>query len=369
MSALHRYPEDKDKKASNLLKPYQPKPPKAWKTFLAFSPLTGSALYLCWIRLLNSGALNQLVTECSGANYRTGSRILDRFICANVKFYRAALAPTNPPFFSGDVSSIAACAIIPLIESIRSSPPKGVQYPMVTGLAAQTFGRGAIYPLFWSTFISSGAARRQPSESSGSYIHQYDAEGALLASVLGFIIPGAGMSITKSAHWTLLWFIYPITLSVVQTTYSFLRRTLTAYHPTHEISQRRAYHLLQANYFLQFLYATTLHLKVLGPRLFHIDQLKDLMRLTFKIPSIETTPLSKIAYQVIQWDGVVLFASSLIATLGIARSKAEALKIAAFDLLATAACGTGGAMAGIWAWREHRLHGERAVYHEIMRGV
>jgi len=93
------------------------------------------------------------------------------------------------------------------------------------------------------------------------------------------------------------------------------------------------------------------------------------MSLTFSIPSIKTTPLSKIAYQVIQWDGVFLFASSLVATLIFARTKTEAAKIAAFDLLATAACGTGGALAGIWAWREHRLHNERAVYHEVMRGI
>jgi len=368
MSIRHR-PHVSDKKGSERLKRHQPKPPSYLKTILAFAPFAGSAVYLCWARLNKSGALDELITSCSGASYRTGSRLLDKLICANIKFYREALSPSNPPFFPGDVSSISACALIPLIESLRSNTPKPMQHPLITGLAAQTFGRGAIYPLFWSAFISSGAARKHPSESLGTYIHQYEAEGALLASVLGFILPGLGMSITKSSHWTLAWFIYPITLSLVRKSYSTLRRLFTNYHPPYEVSQQRAYYILQAAYFVQFLYATTLHLKVLGPRLFHPDKLKALMNLTFSIPSINTTALSKIAYQVIQWDGVILFVSSIVATFSFARSKTEFAWIAAFDLLAAAACGTGGALAGIWAWRERRLHDERAVYHEIMRGI
>jgi len=367
--SIHHRPEQKGEEGSKILEPHQPKPPSPLKTLAVFVPFTASAIYLCWARLLKSGALDHLVSGCTGASYRTGSRLLDKFICSNVKFYLEALAPSNPPFFSGDVSSIAACALIPLVESLRSNTPKIMRYPVVTGLAAQTFGRGAIYPLYWSAFISSGAARKEPSKSTGSYIHQYEAEGALVASLLGFVLPGLGMSITKSAHWTLAWFIYPISLSIIQKSYSFLRRWLTAYHPPHEISQKRAYHLLQISYFLQFLYATSMHIKVLGPRLFNPEQLKQLMGVTLNIPSINTTTVSKIAYQVIQWDGIVLFASSVVATFAFARTKKEAAKIALFDLLATAACGTGGALAGIWAWRERRLHDERAVYHEVMRGV
>lgn len=361
--------EQRDNKNSQLLKHLQPKPPPYWKTLLIFGPFTAGSVYLCWVRLVKSGALKDIVSSCSTAFYRSGSRLLDRFLCANVTFYRAALSPSNPPFFAGDVSSIAACALIPLIESLRSNTPESMKYPMVTGLAAQTFGRGAIYPLFWSSFLSSGAARSLPSESIGTFIHQYDAEGALLATLLGFVIPGLGMSITKSAHWTLAWFVYPITLSLISKGYPVIRRLMTPYHTNHEVSQRRAYYFLQASYLLQFLYATGLHIKVLFPRLLHRDQLKALMGLTFSIPSIKTTPLSKIAYEVIQFDGLVLFASSIVATFGFARTKTEALKIALWDLLAIAACGTGGALAGIWAWRERRLREERLVYHEVMRGI
>jgi p-aminobenzoyl-glutamate transporter AbgT len=177
------------------------------------------------------------------------------------------------------------------------------------------------------------------------------------------------MSISKSTNWTLAWFIYPITMSFIQRLYSTLRRTWTAIQPTYKESQKRAYYFLQATYFLQFLYATTLHIKVFGPRVFHLDQLIKLVHLETSIPPTNSAnhELTKTAYQVVQWDEVFMFTSSLIATLAFARTKSEAIKIAVFVLIATITCGTGSAMACIWAWREQRLHFERVIRHEALK--
>jgi hypothetical protein len=122
-------------------------PPDYWKTLLAFTPIVGSAIYFCWARLYRTGAFSQLLSGSSDIQIRIGSQFLDKLINFNINFYQAALDTSNPPVLLGAVSSTAACAFFPLVESLRISAPKQIQYPLITGLAAQTMGHGVIYPL------------------------------------------------------------------------------------------------------------------------------------------------------------------------------------------------------------------------------
>jgi len=69
--------------------------------------------------------------------------------------------------------------------------------------------------------------------------------------------------------------------------------------------------------------------------------------------------LVKNCFHTMQYDALFVFTSSMVATLSFARNKKEAVKLGVWNFVATALFGTGGALTGVWAWREKRMRKER----------
>ncbi|TDL17519.1 hypothetical protein BD410DRAFT_680929, partial [Rickenella mellea] len=241
---------------------------------------------------------------------------------------------------------------IPLIESQRKNTPNILSKPVILGVVSQVLGRGTTYPTWWSIFVSSGGARRTPEESLGSEIDQYDAEGALLAILLGYIVPALTSTMSKSSGWTLTWFIYPITVSFLRSAYTRLRLRFSGPPKDIQKSYDLGYKITMLSYAIGFIYAAIPHIAVLVPRLPHPDMLRALLGVDFSVPEDRDTPFTKVVYHAIQWDAVVTFVGSLVATLSFSRSKYESLKITVWNIASVLIFGTGASLTGVWAWRE-----------------
>ncbi|KAG6852726.1 hypothetical protein C0991_009528 [Blastosporella zonata] len=330
-----------------------------WLTSVRFVPFLALALNFGWRAVISSGSIPYL---------RWGSFVgfgpLDKLFSLHA-MQLAVMAPINPPFFIGAVSSIYACAMIPLVESYRHPMNSLFSSQTWVSLASQILGRGVVFPVWWTGFINAGGMRAKPDESNGAHIHPYDAEGILAANILGFVVPALMMSLTKQSTWSFVWWLYPISYTLIPRAWKSLRSLFSGEIPDSKVVadkklQDRAYLIIQFLYLTAFVYATTMHLSVVIPRLFHPPLLEALFGVSFSIPSPEDkVSIPRIAYQFIQWDAMALFGSSIVATLSLGRTAGEKIKLALWGLLATLVCGSGGTMAGVWAWRERRLYNER----------
>jgi len=263
--------------------------------------------------------------------------------------------------------------VIPWVESVRERAPRTPPYtstfaqrfdslvlnPLFTNAFAQSLGGAIIYPFYWASFISSTQARKWPSLSPGSAIPQIPAESNLVSFVLGFVIPGVAMKYSKNTTWSLIWWFFPFTTFVYRGLYSYVR---TRFCKSIQSSTETAYWITQATYLVGFLYATIFHLIVLVPMFYPKVQwaiLKALLGPTLSAPS-PSTDLPWTVLHILQYDAILIFGSAVVATLvGFARTKKEAVRLAVWNVFAIVFCGTGGAIAGVWMWREQRLKRER----------
>ncbi|TDL17517.1 hypothetical protein BD410DRAFT_546088 [Rickenella mellea] len=333
--------------------------PAYWKTMVISAPFTAAAINFTWRKMISSGAIPPLLSSCPTFPIHTGVNPLDKFLCGSVSFLQAGLDPSNPPFLGGYMSSFTTCAIIPLIESQRMKTPGILSQPAILGVVSQVLGRATVYPTWWSLFVSSGGARRTPEESVGSEIDQYDAEGALVAVLIGFSLPALKFVTSRSSGWTLTWFLYPFTISLLRAVYPKLRRHLSGSPKDVKDSQELGYTITMLTYAVDFICATVPHLIVLVPRAAHPDMLKALFGLNANVPEDANTSFIKVVFHTIQWDGLITFVSSLVATLSFSRSKWETLGLTVWNFASAVMFGTGGSLTGVWAWREMRMKSER----------
>ncbi|KIJ45874.1 hypothetical protein M422DRAFT_29539 [Sphaerobolus stellatus SS14] len=327
----------------------------AYASILAAPALGAAAIRYGWMRLIRTGSISILANTPPVVH--TGISFLNKFITGNVNFLKAGLDPSIPPFLRGFLSSFLTCAYIPFIEASRTEPR--VSYPWLVGTMGQLLGRGIAYPIWWSVFAASGAARPTPVESAGSAIRDhYTAEGNLLAVVLGFLIPNLAFVKTQEDSWTLTWFLHPLSMALIQKLYVVLRTRLSG--PPHDTQDiRDGTHLLTlATCAVGFCYASIIHFRVMFPRIFN-GQWKNLLGLDFSIPAEGTVSLAENVFHTLQWDAVSVFVSSLVAVLAFARNKSQAWKIAVWDLVGTLLFGTGGTLNVLWIWREVNLKRDR----------
>ncbi|KZT40435.1 hypothetical protein SISSUDRAFT_1044357 [Sistotremastrum suecicum HHB10207 ss-3] len=330
--------------------------PSRLMTYLGFIPISLASFAMIWGYLLGSGLPTKLSQMSSS----------DLFM--HTSFFQTAMDPSIPPFFCGFVSSLAILALIPYAESLRSERPRNkhildriVLNPFLTNAVAQMFGGAFMYPLYWASFICSGEARKYPAQASHSEIPQAAAESLLFSFVLGFILPSTLMKFFPNHSYIVtLWWAFPLTITLLQYLYITFRPKISS--STSAKSLERAYFLTQGTYLIAFLFSTVFHLSTLIPMFNPIrTSLPRLINLLVPpLRILPPTPSPVVALQIMQVDSLFLFAGAIMMTLvAFPRTWKEAGKLAAWNVFGVVVCGTGGAIAGVWMWREWRLMGER----------
>ncbi len=333
-----------------------------WRTVLAATPYSAAAIWFYWARLFQCGICSYL----RGLPPLTITRIsfIDGFLSWNVHLIKEALNPNIPPFLSGFVSSLATVTYLPIIEASRESPNVPLS-PFWTGIYTQCFGRGVLFPWWYSTFAATpGASRRSPGHARGSSISQYDAEANLFTILSGYIIPAILMSKTRSEGWILTWFLYPFTFALLPKFYKSIRKLISCTPKNHRASTDRGHQITLLVYIIGFVYASYLHLSVCAPIMLDPVAMKELLapRVTFPTPSsVSKDPLgvAKTILEAIRWDAWITFFASIGATMAFARSKREAIRLAIWAPIGLTVFGTGGVLNAVWFCRELRLKKDR----------
>ncbi|KAJ8508550.1 hypothetical protein ONZ45_g9184 [Pleurotus djamor] len=298
---------------------------------------------------LSSGLGDDLAKACSASDspylhHVSGLHGLDGFLCNLVAFFHAILEPKVSPvlmYFMGTAGGLMA---FPLIEAQRQSRPLLLAFPMIVGLLGQSITIGLTMTLYWPIFIWRGSANLVSHPTV--HVTQADAEAIVFATFVGTIIPSVGLMVLRDPTVTALWQIFPMFASA-----AFMGHKL--FRPSHRHSQS-GYKTIRTLYIGSFIAASSMHLAIVGPKLFDVPALLAFFPSTSPLPLAAS--LTSKTEDFLKWDLVFAFGSSILGTLWFARDAAEVLTFAIWHAFAIPLFGPGASMTAIFLWRESVLN-------------
>ncbi|KAJ7733281.1 hypothetical protein B0H14DRAFT_3517424, partial [Mycena olivaceomarginata] len=259
----------------------------AYTPLVAFPVLSALALNLTLGNVVASGLAPELESQCSGtleSPYRlqyTGSNAIDVTLCTLVSFFHLAFTPPVRPLLTYFLATSFPLFAIPAFEAVRTGRPTVLALPVVLGLAGQLWTIGAMIPLYWLAFILSGAASAKPSPSASSSVSSAHAQAVSFGLLAGAVAPSVSLLMLEDPY---------------------------------------AGHLL-AFYIITFIVGSSIHVGTL----FATPSLRDVF-LPSVAPRIGEAPELNVL-NLLQWDAVFAFGSTLLATVWFARTTSQALTI------------------------------------------
>ncbi|KAF7305154.1 hypothetical protein MKEN_01230600 [Mycena kentingensis (nom. inval.)] len=296
-----------------------------------FSVLSALALKQTGGNAVASGLAASLEQQCSAAlsPHRlpyVGIPAIDDALCGFVTFFHIAFTPKVRPvlhYFFGNALVLLA---IPALEAARPGRHYLLGLPVLYGLAMQLF----TVPFCLYTGSSS--------------FSQTPTNGLAFGIFIGAAVPSACLILLQDPKMTALWQLFPVWQFAAQSAHLLVRRS--AVHGS-------GFPWIQALYICAFLVASSTHVATVfgGPDLKHLF-----------VPALSPRIGAQTTLQVLdllQWDMLFAFASTLLGTVWLGRTRREVLLIALWNVVGSALFGPGAAISAVALWRESHLH--RAV--------
>ncbi|KAJ6488520.1 hypothetical protein C8R47DRAFT_482572 [Mycena vitilis] len=319
-----------------------------------FPVLTALALRLIVGNVIASGLRPQLLAQCPQAlqsleltPYRLDYTTLpsvDNALCRMVSFFHLALTPTVRPLLSYFLGTSLPLLALPALESVRPNRPALLALPVLVGLAGQLFTAGAVLPLYWLLFILSGSARAAPSASTP--LAAQHTQAVAFGLLIGAGIPSALLLTLRDPHVTALWQLFPLWQFLAQGAHLLVR-------PARRSGVQPAdagWGWVQALYIGAFVLSSSMHVATLAAA----PSLRAVF-LPSIAPRVGVAPELK-ALDLLQWDVIFAFGSTLLATLWFARTTRQLAGILLWNVVGSVVVGPGAAIAAVALWRESYLH-------------
>jgi hypothetical protein len=265
---------------------------------------------------------------------------VDKVLCALVAFFLESFKPRNETFTSYLVVHLAPVVLFGFVEAARNGRSWIISSPMAVlfGLGYQLLTGAVVLPLYWLTFIVSGAYK-----SSGN-VDLRHARGTAFALLVGLTVPSIGMIATHDPAWTALWQAIPLLFWITQRVYLLIQPTTISSNLSGTPTIRSLYLGLVA-------VGAIVHFMIVLPNLGNIG----LLQRTF-VPHIfvvgQPTTVAQAVLNFLQWDLVFIAGAAMLASLWFARNAKEVAVLALWNVLASLVFGPGAALAAVYAWRE-----------------
>jgi hypothetical protein len=312
---------------------------------LLFPSLTVLATKLIFVHSKDPVVSEGLKSQCIPAEGPlalpyTGFDPVDRVLCALVAFFIESFKPRNETFTSYLVAHLAPVVLFSFVEAARNGRPWIISSPMAVlfGLGYQLLTGAVALPLYWLTFIVSGAYK-----SSGN-VDLRHARGTAFGLLVGLTVPSIGMIATHDPAWTALWQAIPLLFWITQRVYLLIQPSTTS-------SNLSGTPTIRSLYLGLVTVGAIVHLAIVLPNLGNIG----LLQRTF-VPHIfvvgEPTTVAQAVLNFLQWDLVFIAGAAMLASLWFARNTKEVAMLALWNVLAGLVLGPGAALAAAYAWRE-----------------
>ncbi|KAJ7771632.1 hypothetical protein B0H16DRAFT_190530 [Mycena metata] len=312
-----------------------------------------SALCLKLITQNSAGLTPHLQGQCSPTSpeespYRITyiGGAADAAICSFVAFFHLALTPTARPLLNYFLGTSLPLLALPALEAHRASTrgPAILSFPVLFGLAGQVFTVGAVLPLYWLIFILSGAASTTP--TSSTKISSEHAQATVFSLIIGVGVPSACLLFLRDPHVTALWQLFPLYQLIAYSGHLLVR-------PPQANSSGNGFGWVQALYLSSFIVGSSTHLSTIAAA----PSVASVFLPRTGAPGIGVAP-ELLVLDVLQWDSIFAFGSTMLATLWFAHTTRQALTIALWNVVGTIIVGPGAAIAAVALWRESYLHTE-----------
>ncbi|KAJ7349127.1 hypothetical protein DFH08DRAFT_959311 [Mycena albidolilacea] len=321
---------------------------------VVFPVLSALALKLTIGNAVASGLAPELESQCpdtfESLPYRlqyTGSNAIDVTLCTLVSFFHLAFTPPVRPLLTYFLATFFPLFAIPAFEAVRTGRPIVLALPVVLGLAGQLWTIGAMIPLYWLAFILSGAASAKPSPSASSSVSSAHAQAVSFSLLAGAVAPSVSLLMLEDPYVTALWQLFPVWQLAAQAGHLLVRPA----KPGPGVPAN-GFGWVQAFYVVTFVVGSSIHVGTL----FAAPSLRDVF-LPSVAPRIGEAPELNVL-NLLQWDAVFAFGSTLLATVWFARTTSQALTIVLWNIVGSVVVGPGAAIAAVALWRESYLHTE-----------
>jgi hypothetical protein len=317
--------------------------------FLVFPVLTALAGNYIFGTLLNTGLAEFISSSCTPEKSLaqqltcTGIPAIDSMLCGFVAFFHTAMEPSALPLTNAVLFNVSCVPVFLFIEASRQGRSGLLSSTVATVimLLCQLGTGGVVLPLYWLAFITVDQAIKP------GKVDQAHAEATFFAFIAGYFIPTSVMIYLKDPFVTLLWQAFPLWMLIAQRFHLLLRSPSKAPQP--------GTRTIQGLYLFICAIAAVSHLTIVWPNRADWNALAEAL-----LPQVHAKgvaiPYELAAKAFLQWDGVFIYLSSMVAALWFARDIVEMLVLVSWFITAGTTMGPGAALAAVYAWREDMLN-------------
>ncbi|KIK63723.1 hypothetical protein GYMLUDRAFT_241627 [Collybiopsis luxurians FD-317 M1] len=275
--------------------------------------------------------------------FYTGIHSIDETLCGIVAMFHSSFDPSVSQFLTYFLISGLPVMAHVYLESYRPNKPIVLALPVIFVQAMQFLSFGVTFSVYWMLFVVSGAAQSAPLGRQ-SMITIAHAQAVLFGIFISIILTGCLM-VLQDPYITAIWQVFPAVVSIASLLHLFIRPA--SRYPDSGFS------VIRGSYIASFIVISSLHISILTSN--SLDELKSLF-----LPSIHvlpsSAPLERHSLNLLQWDAVFGFSSSLLGTLWFGRNTKEIVALFAWSIFGSVLAGPGAAFAASALWRESCLH-------------
>ncbi|GJJ15245.1 hypothetical protein Clacol_009521 [Clathrus columnatus] len=280
---------------------------------------------------------------------------LERSLCPLVAFfYPVVQADVKPHYYrefmiaSFSNFSVVVCATF--VEASRMQRgligPFWILLPVLTGVVYQFITGAVTLPYLWTIII---VAQRRGLIKSAPSIDECDGEGIALGMLLGYVVPTYLMLFHSDIPSIVAWQIFPVIIGAVCGVYILLRprsNKPSAYNNT-----------IQTTYGILFIFLTLINFYFIVSNNFNLTKVINIWfpPFTFRFNSTILQNFADFSAIVLQWDLMLIFGGTCLASLWFAKNIKQVLAIAAWYVGPGLLLGPGPAIAAVLMWREGEL--------------
>lgn len=311
-----------------------------------FFPLFSVLAYRkMWVDASTPSLNQEFVTRCAPqgtyALPYTHVKAVDDILCIVVTFFSAAFEADAlySAWFCGQLIPIFTFFYVEAGRRGRGLLFSAVAVTIINTTCQLVTG-GVTLPLYWLLFIFTGRAQTVAPTSA---THAF---ATLLASAIGYILPTIMMVFLREPYSNATWQVFPFLMLPIQQ----LVLLLILQNP-----KSSGKGLNRALYIFIFVITASQHLYAMWTMSFNPEELYGFLVPPFYIDKKITAPITTLIF--LQWDGVCIFLSAMLASLWFSRSIMETLLIFLWNVTAGIALGPAAALSAVYAWREGRMAG------------
>lgn len=231
--------------------------------------------------------------------------------------------------------------LLPMFEAYRTGQSRMLKFPILWFLIGQWATMGLVFPLYWMTFVLTGAPKLYRKRRAGSYT-QAEAEALIFGLIAGAVIPTIALLKMYDAIILVIWMFFPLHIALAESLHLYFR-------PPSRYPES-GFVTLRVLFFACFIVASSVHIATVWPLFKDWDQLKEVL-----IPSITPLPTSTDAalhyLDFLKFDLFFAHASTLLATFWFAENLNQIFGLAIWYIFSTPLVGFGAALAGFAIWR------------------